>query len=195
MPREIKPIVSSCTVEPVTLPADLRVWLQTRAETLGLRWLLAHTDSGVIWGELRDSELALSSDAFPRPGLRLRGETLQQARLFGAAGEVLLWRGPDEQWQATTRLDGTGEAGEYFDEAYVVWGFKEERTLCDGFRELREGAQGIIHSPPLQRTPSNTKRAHLTMRHYLQHDTNGLIRIVAGRLLGLSEAKVSHELA
>ncbi|MEI7644328.1 MAG: CRISPR-associated protein Csx19 [Chloroflexales bacterium] len=190
MPREIKPIASSCTVEPVMLPTDLRAWLHARTTALGLRWLLAHTDSGVIWGELRNNELTLSSDAFPRPGLSLRSETLQQARLFGATGELLLWRGPDEQWHATTRRDGEGDAGEYFDEAYVLWGFKEEQPPRDGFRELREGAEGIIHAPPLQHTPSDKQRAHLTMRHYLQHDASGVIRIVAGRLLGLSEAEV-----
>ncbi len=190
MPREIKPIASSCTVEPVMLPTDLRAWLHARTTALGLRWLLAHTDSGVIWGELRNNELTLSSDAFPRRGLSLRGETLQQARLFGAAGELLLWRGPDEQWHATTRHDGEGEAGEYFDEDYVLWGFKEEQPPRGGFCELREGAEGIIHAPPLQHTPSDKQRAHLTMRHYLQHDASGVIRIVAGRLLGLSEAEV-----
>ena len=190
MPREIKPIASSCTVEPVTLPADLRAWLQSRATALGLRWLLAHTDSGVIWGEMRDDGLALSSDVFPRPGLLLRVETLQQARLFGTAGELLLWRGPDEQWHATLRRDGEGDAGECFDEPYVLWGFKEERTPSGGFRELREGAEGIIHAPPLRRTPSEKKRARLTMRHYLQYDASGVIRIVAGRLLGLSESEV-----
>lgn len=189
MPREIKPIASSCTVEPVALPADLRAWLQSRAKTRDLPWLLAHTDSGVIWGELRDDGLTLSSDAFPRPGLSLRAETLQQARLFGHADELLLWRGPDEQWQATTRRDGEGDAGEYFDEAYVLWGFKEERTPSGGFRELREGAEGIIHAPPLRRMPSEKKRAHLQMRHYLQHDASGVIRIVAGRMLGLSETE------
>src|SRR5262249_16673186 len=92
------------------LPGDLRAWLveQARGDTgkLGLRWLLAHSDDGVIWGKLRDDgQLYLSSDVFPVRGLSLHSATLQQARLFGEHAELLIWRGPYNTWQTVLRRD------------------------------------------------------------------------------------------
>ncbi|MFV9506738.1 MAG: CRISPR-associated protein Csx19 [Oscillochloridaceae bacterium umkhey_bin13] len=192
MKREIKTLASTCTVTAVTLPDDLAAWLTSQAQTYGLCWLLAYDDSGVIWGKLRDGHLHLSSDddAFPRPSLRLRTVTLQQARLFGSDGELLLWRGPNNQWRITLRLDGQGDEVDYFDEAYMLWGYREEAEARNGFRELREGSEGIVHAPPLERTPSERERAKLSMRHYLTHDPNGMVRTVASRFVSLQEAEV-----
>ncbi len=189
MLREIKTIASATTVEAVNLPTDLRAWLQERATELGMGWVLAHTDSGVIWGSLRDGRLALSIDAFHRPGLVLNPERLQQARLFGPDSELLLWRGPRGAWQTTLRQDGSGTQSDYFDEDYMLWGTQAERPAQGGFCELREGSEGIIHTPPFNTPPSENQRFMLVMRHYLQADASGMVRIVAGRLLTLKEGK------
>ena len=189
MPRNIEEIATACHADSLNLSADLCSWLSEQAQALGLRWLLAHTDSGVIWGELREGTLHLSSDAYPRTGLALQSITLQQARLFGETGELLLWRGPNEQWSTTLRRDGAGDVSRYFDECYCLWGSSAERAASNGFRELREGSQGIVHVPPLERLPTEKKRARLAMRHYLAHDEAGVVRIVASRMLKLIEAE------
>ncbi len=80
---------------------DARGWLGQRM-TEGMPWLLVHADDGVIWGKrMEDGQLALSSDVFdsqaqyPAIAVELRGPTIQQARIFGEAGELLVWRTED----------------------------------------------------------------------------------------------------
>lgn len=189
MAREIKQGTSSTqslTVNPPT--DDVRDWLTMQATTYDLRWLLAHCDDGVIWGELRDKTLALSCDqaAFPKAGLTLRWETLQQARLFGEAGEILIWPGP-QGWQARLRRDNTGEPIEYIDEPHILWGNRQAPGTIPqhGFLQIAEGSQGIIHAPPIRRAPTDRERARLCVRHYLAEAETGMVRIVAIRLVRL----------
>jgi CRISPR-associated protein (TIGR03984 family) len=173
--------------EPITVPpdADLCRWLAGQAQTHGLRWLLAHADNGVIWGELRDNALHLSSDAFGPVELALDRETLQQARLFGAAGELRLWRGPD-RFEAHLLCDGAGVPVEHLDETYLLWG-TSARATKDGFSELVEGAQGIVHAPPISVAPTEKQRATLLVRHYLGEDEAGVVRVVDSRLVALTK--------
>ncbi len=184
---ERKIVNGTRTEEQITVPpnADLRVWLAGQAQAHGLRWLLAHADNGVIWGELRDNALHLSSDAFGPPELTLDRETLQQARLFGTVGELRLWRGPD-RFEAHLLRDGTGDAVKvrYLDETYLLWG-TSARATKDGFSEVVEGAQGIIHAPPLSAAPSEQQRATLQVRHYLAADEAGVVRVEESRLVAL----------
>src|SRR5262245_56060312 len=84
---------------------DVRGWLVAHAVRYGLRWLLAYMDDGVVWGRIDGERLVTSYDvAQGTPASRycppLRGELLQQARLFARSGELLLWRDGDNQWQA-----------------------------------------------------------------------------------------------
>ena len=177
-----------------TLPADLRAWLEEYAARdqgkLRFRWLLAHCDDGVIWGELRDGTLHLSSDAFPMRGLALRGATLQQARLFGSQAELLIWRGPRDQWHASLRRDDQGDEVECIDEPQLLWGYLGEDDPPppehDGFVQLHEGSQGIVHAPPLGDSPLPTeqRRVSLLLRHYLAEDPDtGVVRIGHSRLV------------
>lgn len=193
MQREIRKLQTTAitTALPARL-ADLRAWLEEQVaehSTLDLRWLLAHCHDGVIWGELREGKLALSCEAFAERGLALRLSTLQQARLFGAGGELLLWPGPQGGWQTTLRRDDMGEKTRYFDEQHLLWG-TEQRGTQEGFIKIAEGMQGIEHVPPLKHAPSNAKeqkaRARIVVRHYLdEDDTTGMLRVAAGRLMGL----------
>lgn len=175
------------------LPEDLRSWFieQARAEQneLGLRWLLAHCDDGVIWGELRDDgvlHLSCDQNAFPVRGLALRKTTLQQARFFGPSAELLLWRGPQGQWQRTLRRDDRGNTVDIIDEQHLLWGNRllNKQSVQNGFVQVVEGAQGIVHAPPLSnKIPSDTQRAALQIRHYLDQDDTGVVRICASRLV------------
>ena len=64
--------------------SNLALVLSAQARSYGLRWLLAHADDGVIWGEFRPDGLHISSDAFPHISPSLRVETLQQMRVVWA---------------------------------------------------------------------------------------------------------------
>jgi len=194
--RQILTICSSVATEKLeSLPTDLRAWMITQANahtSLGLRWLLAHCDDGVIWGEYASGQLKLSCDqgAFPvRGGLALRGETLQQARLFGEHAELLLWRRSQVQWNVTLRRDDRGNQAEIIDEGHLLWGYVRDGEIPlrnGGFVQLSEGAQGIVHAPPLgDTTPTEMQRASLKVRHYLGEDDAGVARITHSRLVRL----------
>ena len=178
-------VTGACSGQPVAVPpaADLRLWLAAQGKQHGLRWLLAHADNGIIWGELRDSVLKLSSDVFGPDELRLDLATLQQARLFGEGGELRLWQGPGGL-MAHLLLDGAGDPVEWCDEQYLLWGWATPSSETrDGFIELVEGRQGIRHAPPLSVAPSEERRASLLVRHYLAENADGVTRIVESRLV------------
>lgn len=174
---------SSGTTLPVPNEGDLGAWLAECGQRYELRWLLAHADNGVIWGERRGKALRLSSDIFGPAELRLDRLVLQQARLFGEGGELRLWQGLGGL-SAFLRCDGEGAEAEWLDESYLLWGNLSGETR-DGFTELLEGRQGIRHAPPLSFAPSDQRRASLRVRHYLAPDDNGVLRIVDGRLVAL----------
>ncbi len=175
----------SRSCDSLELPPDteLKLWLEERARQHGLRWLLANTDNGIIWGELRDTGLKLSSEAFGQRELRLDRLTLQQLRLFGQQGELRIWPGV-KGLSARICCDGQGDAVEWIDEEYLLWGSDAE-AADGGFTRLVEGAQGIIHSPPLSFAPSARRRAKLRVRHYLAEDDAGVARISDSRLVEL----------
>lgn len=178
-------------------PLELREWLAEQARQHGLRWLLAHTDSGVIWGDLRTDGLHLSSAAFP---LAVRNEldweTMQQARLFAEHAELLVWY-DGRQWQATLHEDtereqqaseeGSADTRTHcLDEPYLLWGYSKDNApqQADGFYLLKEGTRGIQHAPPVN--ASEAQRASVWVRHYLREDeATGLLYIAASRLVRL----------
>ncbi len=177
MEREIDVIIQSTPV-PANLISEPILALSEQARSYGMRWLLAHADDGVIWGEFRDNELHLSSDAFPEVSPPLMAETLQHARLFGPRAELLLWK-DDTIWRARLIQDGAGEPCEYYDEAHMLWGNKEERRN-GGFVLLRQGKEGLRHAPPASSTD-----VRLTVRHYLAYDEDGQAYVVYSRLVAI----------
>lgn len=184
-------------VESVPIPpqAELAAWLIEQARQYRLRWLLAHTTAGIMWGELRDNELHFSHKAFPPAvSMSLHWQSLQQARLFAPAGEVLLWH-DGQQWRATRQWDEPGSTTTYLEEPYLLWGYSRDRTapdVNDGFYLLKEGRRGIQHAPPVN--ASETHRAALSVRHYLQEEADsGALYIVASRLVALHEGGTNEQ--
>ncbi|HOK59107.1 MAG TPA: CRISPR-associated protein Csx19 [Methanothrix sp.] len=159
--------------EPVSGLAEL-------ARDYNLRWLLAHADDGVIWGELRDDGLHLSSNAFNKISPPLRAETLQQARLFGPQAEILVWK-DNATWRGRLIQDGAGKAEDTFDEMHLLWGTEVEERQ-DGFTLLREGREGLRHAPPLPDDAQPPIR--LKVRHYVAYDA-GQAYIAYSRLAGI----------
>ncbi|MEI6776811.1 MAG: CRISPR-associated protein Csx19 [Chloroflexales bacterium] len=188
MPSNIQ-ITTSLVGPTISITTDTAAhnWFSEQARNYDLRWLLAHADNGVIWGELRDGTLHLSCTALGPEGLTLDWKTLQQARLFGPAGELRVWQGP-QGWQARLRRDDAGVSVECLDEKHMLWGTRIGQSN-DGFSEMIEGAQGIIHTPPITVAPTDKRRAALLVRHYISEDDTGIARIVDSRLVGLQAPK------
>lgn len=195
MERKIK-ADGRCERTPLAVPTDqsLQTWLTAQANAYDLRWLLVHADNGIIWGELRNGALILSCDVFADPGLHLDPLTLQQARLFGETGELRLWQGA-RGLQASLCQDDRGAAIAWIDEDYLLWGTQSEQ-VADGFSVLVEGAQGIAHAPPLSASVTERQRARMRVRHYLEEDADGVVRIVDSRLvelLGPATKEITHD--
>lgn len=126
MKREMKPI--GCQVTPVDtegVTANLAYWFQRQTNVGDRNWFLAHADDGVIWGQIRNGQLVVSSSVFPEISPPLRTTTLQQARLFGTLAEVRLWRQGDG-FIACRLLDNESEGAEAFDEEHLLWGTRVE---------------------------------------------------------------------
>ena len=162
-------------------PAD---WLVAQAQAFGLRYLLAHADDGVIWGRIDGDGLHTSQGIAPASP-PLRASTLQQARLFGPAGELLLWR-DDDSWRARVVTDVPGNDDDIIDEDQILWGDTIEATK-DGFTLLREGAQGMRHAVPITVTAEQLKhhQLRLRVRHYITENEDGEATITLSRLVQL----------
>lgn len=163
---------------------DLPGWLTRQAAEYGLVWLLAHADDGVIWGRFDNGGLHSSSTAAPDISPPLRAITLQQCRLFGEGGELLLWPG-DDGWCARLLTDAPADK-DSFDEAQIVWG-TEAQPLSGGFTLLREGSEERLHAVPLAADgkAAEERRIRLLIRHYLAYSDDGEARVAASRLLDL----------
>ncbi len=178
-----KPLVAE---ELEGLVNDPRGWLAQRMNE-DMPWLLAHADDGVIWGQRQaDGTLLLSSDVFPRSDIavELRALTLQQARVFGPAGELLIWR-TAEGFVGRLLNDDQLELETLPDEKHLLWhqGNPVKIDQKAGFALLQEGQQGQRHAPPV--IPQGRGRPKLTVRHYVAYDEEGQAYIALSRLVGL----------
>jgi CRISPR-associated protein (TIGR03984 family) len=157
-----------------------------------MSWLLIHADDGVIWGQAQDFSLRLSSDVFadadtyPTLAVELRAITLQQARLFGPEGELLVWR---EGNGFAARVIRDDDKTDHIEEHYLLWhrGRPVERRTEEGFALLQEGQRGQRHSPPL--IPTGRERPRLRVRHYIKYDNEGQAYVALSRLVDLVEGE------
>lgn len=173
--------------------ADPRTWLAQRMRP-DRKWLLVHADDGVIWGRREpDGALRLSSDVFdvqsqyPALAVKLRAATLLQARVFGPAGELLVWR-ETTGFKAREIADGAARPltalGDQ-DERHLLWGQGEKRTVKNDFTRLDEGVQGPQHAVPIV---VSVGRPVLVVRHYVAYDEEGQAYVAMSRLVDLQGA-------
>lgn len=161
-----------------------RQWFADQGKRRGLEFFLAHDDEGVIWGKIEDGQLKLSSEVFTEVEVELLALTLQQARLFGEAGELLVWRGEGQQWHGRYLADASiSEEDRLDDEPHRLWG--EATESKDGFTLMREGVQGLLHAPPIKLTRG--EGAILKVRHYLDYDEQGQVYIALSRLVAVEK--------
>ena len=185
MTNSIQPVEVKITNE---FFSDLHGWLAAKT-TSDMTWLLVHADDGVIWGRREtNGSLLLSSDVFdvkgryPTIAVELRTETLQQARVFGEAGEILVWRdGAD--FMAREIADGGQKLEDAFEEKHLLWGQGQPAPPRQGFTLLVEGQQGMSHAVPL--VVESNRRPALRVRHYIDYDNEGQAFICLSRLVDL----------
>lgn len=172
---------STTTPVAVKTQTPLHDWLAQQAIDNGLRTLLLHSETGVIWGELRTTTLALSA------GNTLDWTMLQQARLFSENAELFVWQGP-QGWRARLIEDGKGSAMEWIDECQMLWGNRAETSVTANadFTPIVEGSQGIVHAPPIGgNIPTEQERVRLKVRHYVDEDAAGVVRVTHSRVVML----------
>lgn len=164
-------------------------WLEKQAKQWKLKYLLAHAEDGVIWGHFKDGKLTTANQVFSEfPALRLF--TLQQCRIFGDPGEVLVWRtGTGLQ----ARLVQEDNVTETLDEKQILWGTQGKEK--NGFTLLSDGQEGLKHAVPLTgiNFESQSEKKHrpvrLLVRHYIDYDESGVARISLSRLVYLTSEK------
>jgi CRISPR-associated protein (TIGR03984 family) len=171
----------------------LKNWLKTQANEYKLQYLLAHADDGVIWGEFRGDDCKLvtsgDDDVFPQLA-KLRFCTLQQCRIFGEKGEVMLWK-VGQNWKARSIEDRHLSKDDYICEEQILWGTQSQGQLQQHFTLVSDASQGLKHAVPLTNIPfSNDKKnlyrpIRLVVRHYINYDESGVARICLSRLVDL----------
>ncbi|NEQ36903.1 MAG: TIGR03984 family CRISPR-associated protein [Okeania sp. SIO3I5] len=171
-------------------------WIQEQAKENKFDYLLAHAEDGVIWGKFENGKLMTSNQAFPNEALpELRLETLQQCRIFGEKGEVLLWQ-TDRGWYA--RLIQDNSNFEYIPEEQILWGTKKDKEL-NGFTFLTDGSEGLKHAVPLtgitfKNDSENLYRPlRLLIHHYIDYDDSGIAKIVLSRLVSLKQNTLGNK--
>jgi CRISPR-associated protein (TIGR03984 family) len=166
-----------------TVPTNLKGWLETHAQQYQLPYLLAHADDGVIWGHFHQGHLC-TSDQVLKESPPLRIETLQQCRIFGPSGEILLWKVSDA-WKAGLV---TNPNAERIEEKQLLLGTHGEIHPSEGFTVLWDGAQGLKHAVPftqiqLQENQKLAQSLHLVVHHYIDYDEAGVARVALSRLV------------
>lgn len=165
-------------------------WLKEKVKAAAL-FLLVHADDGVIWGRFDNKgELHLSGKAFPKfVPVKLRAVTLQQARLFGEAGELLVWQ-VDGGFRGRVLSDNQVKKDDMLNETHWLWGTSTHPPgPHDGFTLMRDGQQGLEHAVPVALPDPEQKgrRAGLQVRHYLDDDDQGQAYIALSRLVNVVE--------
>jgi CRISPR-associated protein (TIGR03984 family) len=167
---------------------SLKEWLEKQAQEHKLKYLLAHAEDGVIWGRFDADRLITSGDVFSSFP-QLRSQTLQQCRIFGEHGEVMLWK-TGQKWKTRT-INDTNQSDRLPDEHQILWGTKSEKVK-DGFTIVADGQEGLRHAVPLADIPFDQNKnlyrpLRLTVRHYLEEDEDtGVVRVYLSRLVNLT---------
>ncbi len=194
-----KDICQSIETDEIQVKDDksLIAWIEKQADKYQLKYFLGHADDGVIWGKFDDNnnyQLTTAEQIFKEPAFKaefpkLRLMTLQQCRIFGENGEILLWN-IGNRWKA--RLIEDKSDIEHIQKSQYLWGTQGEEK--DGFTLLSDGSQGLKHAVPLKDINSHFSKdkqnlyrpVRLVVNHYIKYDEEtGIARIFISRLVSL----------
>ena len=185
----------SSTVEEFADNDALWTWLEEQAnkDNRNLMYLLGHAEDGVIWGRFEQGKLTTAETIFYQPNFNvdiptLRLPTLQQCRVFGQNGEVLLWRISARKFR--WRFIGNLEEDK-ISESQILWGTHGKKQ--DNFTLLWDGSQGLKHAVPFTDIALNGDKlinlVRLLIHHYITYDDAGVARIALSRLVDLTTDK------
>jgi CRISPR-associated protein (TIGR03984 family) len=195
--------LSQTSVEKLT-EESLKDWVKQQAEDYQLPYLLAHAEDGVIWGlfDIDSGTLTTAIDVFSECNFaELRLKTLQQCRVFGNTGEVLLWNSNGE-WRSRLILQSkvseliAQEQIGLIPESQILWGTQGKTN--GNFTLLSDGSQGLKHAVPIpveQTYFSKDKNelyrpVRLEVNHYFCYDSDGVAKIFLSRLVSLKKEKI-----
>lgn len=192
--------IAGCTIKSLgeTECNDYLAWVLSSGnmphkEATGLQWLLALCDDGVVWGYWDDvlAQWKLSSRAFPDASPVITTANLQEMRVFGEVGEILMWK--ENGVFAGRALTDNGSA---LDKESPLRPSTEERLLlgdriledaADGFTKVGDST-GSQQAVPLVCTSEDFRGGiwplRLQLRHYFEADVcSGAVRAAACRLV------------
>ncbi|MBD1930130.1 TIGR03984 family CRISPR-associated protein [Trichocoleus sp. FACHB-90] len=182
------------SVDGVIDDGTLVSWLKEQARNWKLNYLLAHAEDGVIWGRFDNDHLTTAEKIFYKPEFKvdfptLRLLTLQQCRVFGQNGEVLLWRAGET---LRSRLVQDNPNTDKILERQILWGTHGEKR--DNFTLLWDGSQGLKHAVPFIDIPLDERNrlinpVRLIAHQYIDYDDSGVARIHLSRLVNLTTEK------
>ncbi|WP_129675900.1 CRISPR-associated protein Csx19 [Candidatus Chloroploca sp. Khr17] len=159
------------------------------------RWLLAHSLDGITWGryERTTQTWLLGHTIAPEISPPLQRQMLLELRIFGAAGEVLIWRTDDGLRGRVLREDGEAYQRDNplrpADEERIVLGRHILETHhTAGFTHVRDGtAKEQVLPLVVSEQDLRSGKVRLVIRNYYEADaTTGVVRIAATRLVKLT---------
>lgn len=180
-------------LKPEQIPADFATnkgqWLVETAHQQinegATRFALIHADDGVLWAKVEGNKLTLpSEDGETEWTPKLRTTTIQQCRVFGADGELFIWREAEDQWRGRIVKHEDGD-GHYFEEQHILYGCRlhNSQTAAPGFSPIFEPTTGIRQIVPVSAASlTDYKRITLTVVNYLDRDEDYQARIFCSRL-------------
>lgn len=155
--------------------------------------LLAHADDGVIWGKWLNGQFYTSHDVGKNTPKSadisppLRGQTLQQAFLFGKnSSELRLFHDELGAWQVSEINDRPVE--ETIPESQMLWGDEIVASLNYGFTHVFDKRQqGLDQILPIQISEDELQageRPRLCVHHFIEYDDcTGEARVGLSRLV------------
>lgn len=151
---------------------------------------LIHADDGVLWGRIDAGQLEYppASDWTPQ----LRTTTIQQCRVFNAAGELFIWREPKGGWRGRRFVEDGGQY-QTISEDTILYGDEvvdPQLSLppqSTQFTAIRQKDIGVRQIVPVAISQADfdgnpAQRVKLEVVHYLDQDEDGQARIVCSRL-------------
>ncbi len=168
-------------VREVTAPKEdeaVADWLEAQMSD-ERRFLLAHTDDGVIWGRWDDNRLLTShqvavgtdSEGISPP---LNGVIVQQAFVFGEQSEIRLFRDELGDWTAREIGNHAEDDGVLVESQLLIGDEAIKGWPKDGFTHLRDKKQqGLDQIVPLSITKADIaddERPRLRIHHFITYD-------------------------
>lgn len=199
--------IAGCSMAPIDQAGceQIVAWLVGEGDSApdnfgtGFAWALAHSDDGVTWGRFDEDagRWWLGHNAVPEVSPPIRLGALQELRMFGDHGELLIWRSDqglrgrflqDSEGGGNTHLRQDTDPFRPSEEGRLLRGDRIVGSAGGGFTRLTDatGAEQVLPIS-LDETQLRKREVRLHVRHYWAQDADdGTVRIAATRLVKLT---------